>query len=552
MSDGKSRRSRYLAVMFLGLASVALVQCGPSGPGRTALTSASGPTSTATPTSVSTSTRAVAATPPSVPAPVGMATGAAPVTTTPAATAAAGEASAVRKKPNIVFILMDDASMNLLQFMPRVQQMQQSGTTFSNYFVTDSLCCPSRTSILTGQYPHNTGIYSNHAPDGGYKLFHRLDGEAQTFATDLKAAGYRTALMGKYLNEYMPNKGKKPGPVPPGWSEWAVGGNAYSEFNYKLNENGKVRSYGDSPKDYMTDVLAKRGTAFIGRAVKSKKPFMLEIAPYAPHSPYTPAPRDAKKFPGLTAPRGPAFNAVTQNAPGWLAAKKPLSTKEIATLDRKFRLRAQSVVAIDAMIARIKAELVTQGVADNTYLIISADNGFHLGEHRLGAGKQTAFDTDIRVPLVVTGPGVPAGRTVNELTENIDLRPTFAALGGVPASPMIDGRDLSKLLHGGTAAEPRDTILVEHRGEAMTSKDPDVQPASSGNPPTYAAIRGPDWLYVEYITGEREYYDTVADPDQLNNVVATVPPGRLMQLHNTLARMQACSGAAECWDAQRM
>jgi N-acetylglucosamine-6-sulfatase len=555
MADGRSRRSGYVAAVFLGVASVALVQCGPSRPATTTLTPVSGPTVSASSSAATTRSTSAALAPLGAPATPG-------ATRSPAPTGSVGptgstgvvgsKAPSTKGKPNFVLILADDASMNLLQYMPRVQQMQRSGTTFSNYFVTDSLCCPSRTSIFTGRYPHNTGIYSNHAPDGGYKLFHQLNGEADTFATDLQSNGYRTALMGKYLNEYMPGKAKRPGPIPPGWTEWAVGGNAYSNFNYKLNENGKVKSYGKSPKDYMTDVLAKRGATFIERAVAMKKPFMLEIAPYAPHSPYTPAPRDSKKFPGLKAPRTASYNAANLNAPSWLASKKPLSEGAIKTLDRKYRLRAQSVLAIDAMITRIQAELVEQGVADNTYLIFSSDNGFHLGEHRLKAGKQTAFDTDIHVPLVVTGPGVPAGHTVGELAENIDLRPTFAALSGAAASPIVDGRDLSNLLHGGAAVDPRDAVLVEHHGAAMDPNDPDAQPTSSGNPPTYAALRGPDWLYVEYITGEREYYDTVSDPEQLNNVVGAVPPYRLAQLHKTLAQMQACSGAVACWNAQRM
>lgn len=443
--------------------------------------------------------------------------------------------------------------MNLLQYMPQAKELQQNGTTFSKYFVTDSLCCPSRASILTGRYPHNTGVYTNHAPDGGYLIFNRRNQEADTFATDLQAAGYRTALMGKYMNEYSPGTTEAPGPVPVGWNEWAVGGmNAYREFNYKLNVNGKVRYFGDSRKDYLTDVISERGAKFIRRSVASKEPFLLELAPYAPHAPYTPAPRDRKKFPGLKAPRTPAYNNVTTNAPAWLAGKKPLSAEAITSMDAIFRKRVQAVQAVDDMVARIKAELVAQGVADNTYLVFSSDNGFHLGEHRLRAGKQTAFDTDIRVPLVVTGPGVPAGRVVDELAENIDLRPTFAALAGVAASPAVDGRDLSGLLHGNPVTDPRDAVLIEHHGPVTDADDPDLQPASSGMPPTYSALRGPDWLYVEYITGEREYYDTAVDPDQVNNIGPTMQADRLVQLHNSLAAVKRCASTAECWDAQRM
>lgn len=449
-------------------------------------------------------------------------------------------------KPNIVLILTDDLSMNLLPYLPQVQDMQQHGTTFSNYFVTDSLCCPSRASLLTGKYPHNTKVYKNHPPDGGYAVFHRRNEEADTFATDLTAAGYRTALMGKYLNGYQPGTVADPGPVPPGWSEWAVGGNAYSEYNYRLNENGKVRRYGASARDYLTDVLARRGAAFIDHSVALKRPFLLELAAFAPHAPFTPAPRDSRKFPGLKAPRSAAFNVVTTNAPAWLSGRKPLTSKSIATMDAAFRERAQAVQAIGSMITRIQAELVAQGVADDTYLVFTSDNGLHQGEHRLETGKMTAFDTDIHVPLVVTGPGVLSGRTVTELAENIDLRPTFAVLAGATISPAIDGRDLSGLLRGTAQPDGRDAVLIEHHGPVTDPGDPDRQPSRSGNPPTYAALRGPDWLYVEYSTGEREYYDLATDPDELTNAVAALSPSRLEQLHAQTVRQQGCAGIVAC------
>jgi N-acetylglucosamine-6-sulfatase len=442
--------------------------------------------------------------------------------------------------------------MNLLDYMPQARKLQKSGTSFSNYYVTNSLCCPSRASIFTGRYPHNTGVQTNYAPDGGYKFFHDHNHEADTFATDLQAAGYRTALMGKYLNEYRLGTKAKPGPVPPGWDEWAVGGkHIYRGFKYQLNVNGKLRRYGAGPKNYLTDVLTDRGTKFIKKSVARKKPFLLELSTVAPHSPYVPAPRDRKKFPGLKAPRTPAYNTVPQNPPAWLAGQKPLSKKMIKIMDGKFRKRVQSVQAIDDMIARVKAELVTQGVADSTYLVLSSDNGFHLGEHRLRAGKTTAFDTDIRTPLVVVGPGVPAGRTVDDLAANIDLRPTFAALAGTRVPATVDGRDLSGLIHGRPAGI-RDVVLIEHRGQVMDAADPDRQPVQSGHPPTYRALRGRTWLYVEYATGEREYYDTAADPHQLNNAVATLSTERLAELHTAVVAVESCAGVTSCEQAQRM
>ncbi|MBO0691061.1 MAG: sulfatase-like hydrolase/transferase, partial [Candidatus Dormibacteraeota bacterium] len=198
-------------------------------------------------------------------------------------------------KPNIVFVLTDDLAWNLVQYMPHVQQMQKEGTTFTNYDVTDSLCCPSRSSIFSGKFPHDTGVFTNTGSDGGFDAFHQRGEEKDTFATQLQSAGYQTAMMGKYLNGYQPSQtlgGSKPY-VPPGWNEWDVAGNGYPEFNYDLNENGKVVHYGNQPQDYLTDVVAGKGVSFIDRSASANKPFMLEIATFAPHAPYTPAPRDA-------------------------------------------------------------------------------------------------------------------------------------------------------------------------------------------------------------------------------------------------------------------
>ena len=148
------------------------------------------------------------------------------------------------KHPNIVFILTDDLAMNLLQYMPHVLQMQKDGVTFANYFVTDSLCCPSRSSIFTGRYPHSTGIFKNQGEDGGYIAFVNRNLERTTFATTLSTAGYRTAMMGKYLNGYLP---ERHAPAA-GWTSWDVAGNGYGEFHYNLNEDGKVVSFDRKPE----------------------------------------------------------------------------------------------------------------------------------------------------------------------------------------------------------------------------------------------------------------------------------------------------------------
>jgi N-acetylglucosamine-6-sulfatase len=469
-----------------------------------------------------------------------------------AAAAAPAAARARDGRPNIVFVLTDDLAWNLVLYMPHVVRMQREGETFSNYFVTDSLCCPSRASILTGRFPHDTHVYDNSPPEGGYGVFHARGEERQTFALALQRVGYRTALMGKYLNGYRPaaREGARRPYVPPGWDEWDVAGNGYPEYGYRMNSDGRVRAYGYRAHDYLTDVLARKSLRFIDRAAAAGKPFLLEVATFAPHAPFTPAPRDLSTLPGLRAPRSPAFNAIGANEPAWLRSFVALGQAQIAAIDRKFRRRAQAVQAVDRMIGEIRARLAARALARDTYVVFSSDNGLHMGEHRLQPGKLTAFDTDIKVPLIVTGPGVPGSRTVSQMAENIDLCPTFERLGRAPVSARADGRSLAALLQGKPVAGWRSEILVEHHGRVLGSGDPDLPTRGAGNPPSYEALRTRDGLYVEYATGEREYYDLRRDPFELDNIVAELSRGRLRRLHLALARMRRCEGARACWRAQ--
>ena len=460
-------------------------------------------------------------------------------------------AAAAVAPPNIVFVLTDDLSWNLIKYLPQVQKLQTQGMTFNDYVVTDSLCCPSRSSIFSGRFPHDTGVFTNGGNDGGFDYFHGHGEEAHTFATALQAKGYRTAMMGKYLNGYEPanTEGGTLPYVPPGWSEWDVAGNGYPEFNYDLNQNHTVVHYGSQPQDYLTDVLAGKGSTFIANSAAAKKPFLLEVATFAPHAPYTPAPRDAGDFPGLTAPRGPAFNTLPTNAPPWLAGRTPLTAAEKQNIDTSFRKRAQAVQAVDKLIGTLRAALTKAGVAGNTYVVFSSDNGYHMGEYRLNPGKMTAFDTDIRVPLVVAGPGIAAGRSSTSAVANIDLAPTFQQLGGAPTASTVDGHSLLPLLHGGSGANWRTANLVEHHGPDTTAGDPDMPAPNSGNPPSYEAIRTHAYTYVEYVDGSKEYYDHVNDPNELHNIVGTLTPARLAQLHTALTNLENCHSGTACWSA---
>lgn len=465
----------------------------------------------------------------------------------------ADDTSASAKKPNIVYVLTDDLAWNLVKYMPHVRQMQEKGTTFTNFFATDSLCCPSRSSLLTGQYPHNTGVFTNSGDDGGYGAFMKNGNERKTFGPALQRAGYRTGFMGKYLNGYQPgdkNGTSKPY-VPSGWDEWDVAGDGYREYDYELNENGKVVPYGDGPEDYLTDVLSKKATSFVDSSAEADKPFMLEVATFAPHGPSTPAPRDEDTFPGLKAPQTDAYDQATRDAPRWQSGLTPLTSEEKKEIDRRFAKRVRSVQAVDRMIGRLQSTLEAKGLADDTYLVFGSDNGFHMGEHRLRPGKQTAYDTDIRVPLMATGPGVPAGEKVSQLAENVDLNPTFLELAGLEPPSTVDGQSLTGLMRGRPEDDWRQTVLVEHHRAKSKKDDPDAAPENSGNPPTYGAIRTANSLYVEYADGEREFYALDSDPDQLTNRASSLTAEQRAALHRTLTALQRCKGADSCRTASR-
>jgi N-acetylglucosamine-6-sulfatase len=462
-------------------------------------------------------------------------------------------------KPNIVFVLTDDLSMDLLRFMPHVTAMARAGVTFTNYFVSDSLCCPSRASIFTGDFPHDTGVFSNFGAGGGFNAFYKHRDELHTFPIALQRAGYLTAMMGKYLNGYLETTGHAadgqitsvPGTyIPPGFSEWDVAGWGYPEFNYTMNQDGKLHYYGHQPSDYLTDVITRTGISFINRSAKLRKPFFLELATFAPHTPYVPAPRDADEFPGLQAPRPPNFDVLPTNPPKWLAAHRPLTRRQIAKINSAFRRRAQSVQDVDRMIGRIEQTLTADGLARNTYLIFSSDNGLHTGEYRLMPGKLTAFDTDIHVPLVVTGPGVPAGQRTAAMAENIDLAKTFAAIAGTTVRS--DGHSLLGPIHGRVLADWRNAILVEHHGGPMSVFDPDFQQSPSGSPTTYEAMRTASFLYVEYADGEREFYDLRRDPFELHNIADELSAQVRRRLHAELRALEHCHGGQRCWNAMHV
>ena len=457
-------------------------------------------------------------------------------------------------RPNIVFVLTDDLSENLIPYMPQVVALENRGVTFDNQFVTDSVCCASRSSIFTGEYPHNTHVYTNVPPDGGFSAFVKHGNLRRSFNVRLQRAGYTTAMMGKYLNGYLEGAGHNPFParyVPPGWNQWDVAGKAYSEFHYHMNQNGRIRYYGSSPRDYLTNVLGRLGAGFIDHASRSQRPFFLELATFAPHEPYVPAPRYRHAFRGLQAPRPPDFDVLPRHAPTWLRGHRPFDRAQLSVINAAFRRRVQDVQSIDDMIARIETALSAHHALRRTDIVFSSDNGLHTGEHRLMPGKLTAFTTDIRVPLVIAGPGIPPGARIEGITENIDLASTFEALAGT--SSRNDGDSLLSLLHGHTPSGWQNAALVEHRGPDLDFKlDPDAQNRDSGNPTSYEALRTRRFLYVAYANGQHEYYDLRTDPYELSNVYGSLSASIQKRLQEQLRRLEHCHGPESCEAAEHL
>jgi N-acetylglucosamine-6-sulfatase len=459
--------------------------------------------------------------------------------------------------PNIVFVLTDDLSWDLVKYMPHVKALQQQGMTFTNYTVTDSLCCPSRASIFTGKFPHNTHVLGNTLPTGGFYKFRSTGDDRSTFATSLLAAGYRTAFMGKYLNDYNPAFSRPPlreaffGPyVPPGWSTWdGVGAGGYSGYNYGVSEGNTLVYHGDKPSDYMNTVLQSKATAFVADATRKPNPFLLEVAPFSPHSPYTPAPADVGTFAGLQAPHPPSFDTLPSPAPSWMKARHPLAPVALAKIRNWYEMRVEAVQSVDRMIGAIEHSVQAAGQAQNTVFVFSSDNGYHLGQYTLEYGKQTAFDTDIRVPLIVSGPGIPADTVSTAMAQNIDLRPTFEQLAGATTPPDVDGRSLVPLLDGQTN-QWRTYALIEHAHDDPNSTDPDTQNYLSGTPPTYTALRTKSFVFIRYkSTGEIEFYNIAKDPYELHNLGPSLSALRRGYLNHIMNQLIACRGSSSCWDS---
>jgi arylsulfatase A-like enzyme len=403
--------------------------------------------------------------------------------------------------------------------------------------VTHSTCCPSRSSILRGQYSHNHQVQQNGGPYGGAKAFRDNGHERSNVATWLKAGGYRTVLIGKYLNGY--GEEDPTTYVPPGWDEWyALLGRA-PYYNYVLNANGELVLRGNRPEDYQTDLLARLANDYVRRAATEEDPFFMYLAPKPPKGPFTPAPRHEGTFADEEAPRPPSFNEEdTSDKRSWANDIPQFSPKEVAEIDDEHRKRLRMLLAVDDMVAGLVETLRESGELENTYIFFTSDNGYQLGEHRLFQDKQTPYEESIRLPLLVRGPGIPAGRTVSEFALNNDFAPTFAELAGTTAPDTVDGRSLTPLLAGGPPEPWRSAFLVEHWPDNGVNAIPE-----------YKALRTADYKYVSYAAGQRELYDLTTDPYEIENFHDSADSVLRQRLEARLADLKGCAGE-ECRAAE--
>jgi N-acetylglucosamine-6-sulfatase len=460
-------------------------------------------------------------------------------------------------RPNIVVVMTDDQTVADLEAMPHVRRLLvAAGVSFDRSYVSYPVCCPSRATFLSGQYAHNHRVLGLHPPSGGYGRFE----PRESLPVWLERAGYHTVHLGKYMNGY---GGDSPADPPPGWSEWygAVGHSTYRMWGYTLNENGANHSYGsqfdEDPRLYQTDVLARRAVDVIERRAGAPAPLFLSIAVLAPHHEgdstrtftgrlVRPAPRHEGLFADKPLPLPRAFNEENvSDKPSFIRRRPPLDAARIERIARRHRDRLESLLAVDEAVAEIVGALERVGALDDTYIVFTSDNGYLQGEHRIPSGKLLPYDPSSRVPLLVRGPGLPAGARSRALVGNVDLAPTILELARAEPGRLLDGQSLLPFARQ-PARESARPLLHETGGRRYAfGREQDAVGATTVEPvPNYEAVRTTRWLYVRYETGERELYDLRADPEQLQSLHAD-PRYRdvLTALQRELVRLAACAGA---------
>jgi N-acetylglucosamine-6-sulfatase len=489
-----------------------------------------------------------------------------------------GESSrAASTKPNIIMFTTDDQTFRDMTTMAKTQSLiGNAGATFLKAFASDPLCCPSRVTVQTGEYAHNTDVLGNTPPHGGYQSFN----DKNDLPVWLQAAGYRTIHIGKMPNGFGESRGDTY--VPPGWGPYAggIGPASKGEFygfigppssytGFELNENGIPHQY--TANDYSTDVYSDLAVSRINNHLTNfpSTPLYMQVQFFAPHDPATPAPKYAGAFATAPLPVDASFNEKNvKDKPGWIRAIRRFGPGLIAKITTRYRLRLETLLSVDDAVERIVNDLASKGALSNTYLIFTSDQGLMQGQHRLHQGKFVAYDPSTQVPLEIRGPGIPAGSQPRALVWNGDITATILQAAGASAGLPQDGRSLLPFAIDPTKKstrpilfetgppggifEPGTTASASRSGRRAklstyvknTDLDHTAQFARAIVAPRYRGIRTGRYLLVKYSDGSREMYDLSHDPLELHSVYKNsryFPVRKFLQ--KKLAALVKCKGS---------
>jgi arylsulfatase A-like enzyme len=512
------------------------------------------------------------------------------------------QAAPAKPRPNFVVIQTDDQTMTELyagyrpggageiKAMPyTLGLIADKGITFTRYYVSYSLCCPSRVTLLTGRYAHNHNVRGNVPPNGGYPGFASRSAFTHNIATWLNGAGYRTIHIGKFLNGYGDAPYDDGKTVPPGWDAWHSVLRSDTEhffYGYTLNDNGSIDGpFGDSgsfetreygkrddpgcpnvpldgqPCYYETDVFNRIAAEEL-RGTPPDRPFYLQVDYTAPHGDFRkpagpePAPRHYNSFLGAPLPhnRAQGFDEGNVNdKPSFIRQAPFLTALDKHTYRVDYEKSLDSLRSVDEGVKMIVDTLGALHRLRNTYIIFTSDNGFFFGEHRLNGGKFLAYEPSTHLPFLMRGPGIKAGTRSGELVANIDIAPTVLELAGVKPDASVDGRSMYPFAQDPARRTNRpilfesfvETSDVEENGGGPPSAPASriAHPSIVAPPKDYFGIRLGRYKYIEWPNGEKELYDLVKDPYELNNRVRNpnFAPVRNF-LHTELLRLETCAG----------